>query len=246
VGSPRQVPQQAQVTLNQPSAPPRPTWWGRSPSGGRRRASGVALFGACLLALAAILAGCGNATNPTAPAGSGAAPGALDSGGAAARLAAVLSQLASGYSFDTTVTVGGQVATEAKGRWVGGASEFTVTTSGAAITNRSLPPRSWVLQAGAGWVEVNGTVPTGNPLDALKAPGSTTVVAQTSDMLELLATYPPAVLGLSGSNAVDVNLVLASDGSLKATYSAAAGGATSATTITPDPGQVPIAAPSPS
>ena len=65
-------------------------------------------------------------------------------------------------------------------------------------------------------------------------------------MLELLATYPPAVLGLSGTNAVDVNLVLATDGSLKATYAAATGGATSTTTITPDPGQAPIAAPSPS
>lgn len=198
------------------------------------------------MAAAGILAGCANATNPGAPSGSaGAASGALSADGAAARLATVLGQLAKGYSFDTTVTVGGQVATEAKGRWVGGASEFTVTTSGAAITYRTLPPRSWVLQAGAGWVEVNGAVPSGNPLDAFRTPGSTTVVAQTGDMVELLATYPPAVLGLSGTNAVDVNLVLGSDGSLKATYAAANGGSTSATTITPEPGQAPIAAPSP-
>ena len=62
-------------------------------------------------------------------------------------------------------------------------------------------------------------------------------MAQTSDMLELTASYPAAVVGLDGSSPVAVDLVLASDGSLKATYAASTGNATSATTITPDPGQ---------
>lgn len=247
MGSPQQVAQQAQVALNQSKALLRTTQQGHSPaSGGRRRESGVALFGAYLLVLAGILAGCGNSANPSPPPGSGAGPSGAAAGDGGARLAAVLGQLANGYSFDTTVSVGGQVATEAKGRWVGGGSEFTVTTKGVAITYRSLPPRSWVLQSGAGWVEVNGTVPSGSPLDAFKAPSATAIVAQTADMLELSASYPPAVLGLAGTNAVGVDLVLAGDGSLKATYAAATGDATSATTITPDPSQAPIAAPSPS
>ena len=245
MGSPEQDAQQAQA-LNQSTAPLRTTQRRHSPaSGGRRRESGVALFGACLLALAAILASCGNSTIPTIPAASGSSPSAL-SADAAAQLTAVLNQLAKGYSFDTTVSVGGQVATEAKGRWIGGGSEFTVTTNGVAITYRTLPPRSWVLQSGAGWVEVNGSVPSGNPLDALKAPGQATVVAQTGDMLELTASYPAALLGLAGSNSVAVDLILPNDGSLKATYAAATGDATSSTTITPDPSQDPIVVPSPS
>ncbi len=120
-----------------------------------------------------------------------------------------------------------------------------MTTNGVAITYRTLPPRSWVLQAGTGWVEVNGNVPSGDPLDALKAPTATTVVSQAGGSLELNATYPAAVLGLAGPP-VAVDLVLAGDGSLKATYTASGGTASSATTITPDPGQSPIVAPSPS
>jgi hypothetical protein len=252
VGSPEHLAQQAQVALNH-SLTSVPTRRRSHPGaeGGRRHERGVALFGVSILViLAGLVAACGAPTS-SAPAD---APGtaALPSNGTAmdggARLAAVLGQLANGYSFTTTVSVGGQVATKASGRWVAGGSEFTVTTNGVAITYRSLPPRSWVLQSGAGWVEVNGTVPSGNPLDALKAPTLTTVVAQTTDMVELTASYPAAVLGLAGTNTVAVDLVLASDSSLKATYATTAGSATaatSATTISPDPSQAPIVVPSP-
>lgn len=202
-----------------------------------------------LVILTGLVAACGSPTSsgPADASGTVAQPsnGTTVDGGS--RLATVLGQLANGYSFTTTVSIAGQVATTASGRWVGGASEFTVTTNGVAITYRTLPPRSWVLQSGAGWVEVNGTVPSGNPLDALKAPSQTTVVAQSTDMLELTASYPAAVLGLAGTNTVPVDLVLAADGSLKASYSTTAGTATpakSATTIAPDPSQAPIAVPS--
>lgn len=144
------------------------------------------------------------------------------------------------------MSVGGQVATKAEGHWIGGGSEFTVTTNGVSITYRTLPPRSWVLQAGKGWVEVNGSVPSGSPLDALKSPTQTTLVSQTADTLELSASYPAGVLGLAGNAPVAVDLVLAADGSLSATYTTPTGNATSATTIKPDPSQAPIVAPSPS
>jgi len=257
VGSPEHDPQQAQVALNNAAlkqafapAPARRRGPGVA-SGGRRRASDAALVGVSLLvALAGLLAACGGtgSTAPSAPGTIGAATGSGAADGAS-RLAAVLAQLANGYSFTTTVSIGGQVATQAKGRWVSGGSEFTVTTNGVAITYRSLPPRSWVLQSGTGWVEVNGTVPSGNPLDALKAPSQATVVAQSSDMVELTASYPAAILGLAGTNTVPVDLVLAGDGSLKATYTTPSSGgtsATSATTIAPDPSQAPIVIPSPS
>jgi hypothetical protein len=254
VGSPEHdPPQQAKVALNH-ALTTAPTRRRSHPSanGGRRRERGVALFGvSILLSVAGLLAGCGTPTSsgPSNSSGAIALPTngtTLDGGN---RLAAVLGQLANGYSFTTTVSVGGQVATKASGRWIAGGSEFTVTTNGVAITYRTLPPRSWVLQSGAGWVEVNGTVPSGSPLDALKAPSQTTVVAQSTDMVELTASYPAAVLGLAGTNTVAVDLVLAADGSLKATYATTAGSATaatSATTIAPDPSQAPIVVPSPS
>jgi hypothetical protein len=194
-----------------------------------------------------LIAAC-SPTSPSAP--SGVPPSQLpvvgSAGDASTHLSGALAQLANGYSFVSTVNVGGQVATQAKGRWVSGASEFTVTTNGVSITYRTLPPRSWVLQSGAGWVEVNGNVPSGNPLDALKAPGQIALLSSTSATLELTASYPAAVLGLAGSGSVAVDLVLAPDGSLKASYAATPGNATSTTTITPDPSQDPIAAPSPS
>jgi hypothetical protein len=121
-----------------------------------------------------------------------------------------------------------------------------VTTNGVSITYRTLPPQSWVLQSGAGWVEVNGTVPSGNPLDALKTPGQITLVSETGTSLEATASYPASVLGLAGSGTVAVDLVLAPDGSLKASYASTPDNATSTTTISPDASQAPIAAPSPS
>jgi hypothetical protein len=211
--------------------------------------SGVALFGVgLLLGTAGFLAGCGSPANPSGGtvSGTSALASGAPLGDAAARLAAALGQLASGYSFGSTVSVGGQVATQASGRWIGGGSEFTVSTNGVSITYRTLPPRSWVLQTGAGWVEVNGSVPSGDPLDALKAPGQTTIVAQTNDMIELSASYAAAVLGLAGNGQVAVDLLLSADGSLKATYTAPTGNATSATTIKPDPSQNPIVVPAPS
>jgi hypothetical protein len=250
VGTSDEVGRQAQVALNEQPAQRPPTPLSHDPAnGGRRRERGVALLGVALLVgLSGLIAGCSPTTPTAGPSGvvTSQPPVVGASGDAAARLSAVLGQLAAGYSFTSTVKVGGQVATQAKGRWVSGASEFTVTTNGVSITYRTLPPRSWVLQSGAGWVEVNGNVPSGNPLDALKAPGQIAVLSDTSAMLELTASYPAAVLGLAGSSSVAVDLVLAPDGSLKASYAETAGNATSVTSITPNPSQAPIAAPSPS
>ncbi len=247
MGSSRQAGQQVQVSLNLSSTPPPSARRSRcSGPRGRRRTSGVALVGLGLVCAAAgLTAACAPSTSPSAAPTEVTAAGSPlgDAGGG---LAAALGRLASGYSFTSTVSVGGQVATQATGRWIGGASEFTVTTNAVSITYRTLPPRSWVLQAGKGWVEVNGSVPSGSPLDALKSPNQSSLVKQTSDALELTASYPAAVLGLAGDTPVAVDLVLASDGSLSATYTAPAGSATSVTTIKPDPSQAPIAAPSPS
>lgn len=199
--------------------------------------------------VACLLAACGGSATPapSSPAivasGAAASTAAVDAGAA---LSGAISKLNQGYTFATTVSAGGQVATQASGRWTANTSEFVVTSGGTAITYRTIPPRSWVLQPGQGWAEVNGSVPGGSPLDALKAPTQLSVAGQQGGTLELTATYPAAVLGLAGGASVPVALTIASDGTLTAAYDAPTGGASSKTTISPNPGQGPIAAPSPS
>jgi hypothetical protein len=196
-----------------------------------------------VLALAACQLGAG----PTAPGGGATAGSTAVSGPSAGRLAAAIKGLAVGYTFDTTVSVGGQVATHVFGRAGGGASDFVVESKGVQITYRTIPPRSWVKQAGKDWVAVDSGVPDGDPLAALATPSSVTVIGDDPNALELRADYPPAALGLAGAKPVAVTLTLAPDGSVRATYSVPLGGgkATSVTTLTPAPGQEPIVAPSP-
>ncbi|MGH2513334.1 MAG: hypothetical protein ACRDGQ_11665 [Candidatus Limnocylindrales bacterium] len=161
-------------------------------------------------------------------------------------MATAIAGLNLGYSFKSSVSLGGKVATQASGRWIAGGSEFTISTNGTSITYRSLPPNSWVLQAGQGWVEVDGTIPGGSPLDALATPVQVSLVVGNGPGLDFRAMYPAARLGLAGDGTVPVDIVLASDGSITATYTDPAGSANSTTILRPDPAQLPIAAPSPS
>jgi hypothetical protein len=212
----------------------------------------VRLTGGAVLVCLALTASACQPGGPT-PSGGGSTtgpnPAAAGSPAAAAadRLAAAIAGLAAGYTFDTTVSVGGQVATHAFGRAAGGASDFVVESNGAKITYRTIPPRSWVKQAGKAWVAVDSGVPDGDPLAALSTPSSLTVTGDDPNALELRADYPPAALGLTGTKPVEVTLTLGSDGSVRATYAVplGAGSATSATTLTPAPGQEPVVAPSP-
>jgi hypothetical protein len=208
--------------------------------------------GAVLVCLSLALAAC-QPGGLTTPAGSGsttdASPAPPGSPGAAPanRLAAAIGGLAAGYTFDTTVSVGGQVATHVAGRSADGASDFVVESKGAQITYRTIPPRSWVKQADKAWVAVDSGVPDGDPLAALGTPRTVKLIGDDPNALELRAEYPPAALGLTGTKPVEVTMTLAPDGSVRATYTVplGAGNATSVTTLTPAPGQQPIVAPSP-
>ncbi len=164
---------------------------------------------------------------------------------AASRLAAAFGGLAAGYTFDTTIAVGGKVATHAHGRSVDGSSDFVVESGGASITYRTIPPRSWVKQPGKAWVAVDSGVPDGDPLDALAAPTSIEVLADGPDGLRLRASYPASALGLTTTESVSVTLTVGPDGSLGATYTVptSAGPATSETSLRTEPGQEPIVAP---
>ncbi len=163
------------------------------------------------------------------------------------RLVRALDRLASGYAFESRITVGGKVATVAKGRWLGGASEFDVESNGSSITYRALPPRSWVLEPGKAWVELDAAIGGGDPLDALRRPVAIEVTSEDGGSVELHATYPAAAFGTSGDTTVSVAITLASDGTVSARYTTGSGtGQTASETILrPAPGQEPIGAPPP-
>jgi hypothetical protein len=130
-----------------------------------------------------------------------------------------------------------------------------VTTGGTSITYLTIPPRSWVLETGKPWVEVDGQIPSGDPLDALSRPSSASVISTDSTGTRIAATFSAAALGLDGTKPVSVDLMIAADSSITTRYDtpivAVSGSpvpdpgamATSQTVLTPSAGQDPIVAP---
>ena len=230
---------------------------GRSVPGGRLRQAGRA----ALLCLAALVAACGPsgpATRPpdgspagtTPPATGSARPGA---GGSASpsiapaeRLAGALTALQAGYTFDTTVTVGGQIAARVRGRRLGGASELVIESGGSSVTYRIVPPRSWVLEQGSEWAALEGTVAGGDPLAPLLEPQGLELVATSGETLQVRATYPASALGLPGSDPVAVMMTVAPGDTVTARYATEVNGseAISETVLEPATTQDPIVAPS--
>jgi hypothetical protein len=153
--------------------------------------------------------------------------------------------MGTGYTYDTTLTVGTTVVSHATGRWVDGSGEFVITTGGQSVTYRAIPPKAWVRNPGGSWVEVQGSLPSGNPVDALAKPTGTTVVSDAADSLVLDATYPSSALGLAGTDPVTVRTTLAANGVVTATYTVtiASGSAASTTVLTPAMGLAPVATP---
>ncbi len=225
----------------------------------RHPAGAAMLLAACLLAAAALGAcgpsgpsttraastGSAPASSPAASAGAAAPSGAPGPTAPADRLAAAFAAMAGGYTYTATVTVGPSAVSTATGRSVGGSSEFVLATGGTSVTYRAIPPRAWVQQPGAAWVEVSGQVPPGSPLQALTAPTATTVVSDTPAALEVDAAYPASALGLAGSDTVTVRLSVASGGTITAAFQTEAGGqaAVSTSVFTPGAGLEPIVAP---
>ncbi len=234
---------------------PGPTDDGRPASRRAVRPSGALSVALLLLGLA--IAACGgpggspvSPGSPTASPSSGGSPAAgatLAPGDAAARLQASLAALAPGYRFESTVTVGGAVATTVTGRVLGRASEMVVDAASTTVTYRAVPPKAWARLEGAAWAELDADAPDGDPLDALRDPQAVEVLADDGDGLRVRATYPARALGLAGDDPVAVVLVLPPDGSLRATYTsrAASGTSVSETTFRAAPDQEPISAPIP-
>ena len=154
--------------------------------------------------------------------------------------------MAAGYTYTATITVGTTTVSTAKGRSVGGSSEFVLTSSGKSVSYRAIPPKAWVRQPGGAWVEVSGKVPSGSPIAGLTSPTTATVMSDGADGVVVDASYPPAALGLAGTKPVRVRLAIAGDGSVTATFETAVGTSPAASTsvFAPGSGLAPITAPS--
>lgn len=206
------------------------------------------LGGAALLCLAAILAGCGPLLPPATDSATGSPnPSAsLASKEPALQLTDALGGLRAGYTFDTTLRIGDKDAAHVVGRWYAGANEIAITSGGATVTYRTVPPGAWIQEDTGAWVEAEAPATTGDPLSILLAPMSI-AAADSGSSWQLVATYPAAALGLPGTEPVSVMFAIGDDGTITARYetNSDAGLAVSETTLKPAPAQDPILAPSP-
>ena len=205
----------------------------------RRRPPG----GAALLCLAVILAGCG----PLLPPATGSStPSDQASQAPVLQLTDALGGLRAGYTFDTTLRIGDKDAAHVTGRWYGGSSEIAITSGGATVTYRIVPPGAWIQDDAGVWVEAEAPATSGDPLSLLLAPTSV-ATASVGSGGQLVATYPATALGLPGTEPVSVTFSIGDDGTVTARYETAtdAGLGVSETTLRPAPAQDPILAPSP-
>jgi len=218
--------------------------------------------GAALLCLSFVIGACGAASTAAAPPGATpavAAPtqstgspstqpspaGTLSPKAASERLTGALGVLQAGYTFDTTLTVGGQVAAHVTGRRLGDASELTIESGGVPVTYRIIPPRSWILDDSGEWIEAEGDTPGGDPLAGLLEPSDLEPVATSDGTVKVRATYPATALGLAGPDPVTVTITLGPEGAVSAMYATTVNGseAVSGTVLQPAPDQDPIVAP---
>ena len=199
------------------------------------------LGGAAVLCLATILAGCSPLLPPSAaPIATSSATQSLAPIG---QLTEALSALRVGYTFETMLRVADQDAARLTGRWSAGSSEVAITSGGATVTYRLIPPHAWIQDDTGTWQEAETPAATGDPLVVLLAPLSVTA----DEAGHLVATYAASALGLPGADPVAVTISLGADGTIVARYEAqtVAGLSISETTLKSAPNQDPIVAPSP-
>ncbi len=234
--------------------PPGPVTTVRGRTGGITRRSRRHLFGGAVsLCLAVILTAC----SPTAPSsipatgtpGPSASPRPSPTATVPAgdRLSAALQPLDGGYTFETTVTVGGTPAVHATGRRLGSSSELTVDSGGVSVTYRIIPPKAWLMSESGDWAPATDPGSSADPLAPLLAPTAVTSVAGAAGVDTLEATYPATALGLTGTGSIKVTVAIAGDGSVTVRYETPVGTQTSVseTVFHAAPTQDPIVPPSP-
>lgn len=121
-------------------------------------------------------------------------------------LAGAFAAVQSGYHFVTTATVDGQELVSAEGDRVDQRTRVSVSSDGATVDYVIAPEGAWASVDG-GWQQLEQP-PITDPLAALQAPQSLSVVTVEGDVVTLAATYPPSALSLTGDDPVTVTFVI--------------------------------------
>lgn len=122
----------------------------------------------------------------------------------AALLATALETLGDTYHFGGTVTLDGAPAAIAEGDRVGDGSRFDVTSNGSTVSYVVLPDGTWVRQGDGPWEALQDPPAEVDPIDALAAPDSVTLVSGDAGAAELDVAVQAAALGVSSDTPVVV------------------------------------------
>ncbi|MFZ4718516.1 MAG: hypothetical protein ACOYMR_03765 [Ilumatobacteraceae bacterium] len=171
------------------------------------------------------------------------APGeAID---ATALLQAGLAKLEPGYHFTSVASVNGTPTVTADGDRIGAAGRYEVTTNGALVRYITTGTATYVQPDGGEWDKLGSDAPVSDPVKALAAPASITVVSQDGSAVRLKVSVSAAALGVGTSGEADMEVALTDGAITEIGYTTTVDGnvGSVATTIGPVEDSSPIVAP---
>lgn len=121
-------------------------------------------------------------------------------------LSAAFDEIAGGYHFVTTGTIGDQTVVTAEGDRIGDATRLSVTSNGSSVDYIVAPTGAWA-SVDAEW-EALDQPPITDPVTPLRAPATLEVESVDDSVVVLIGTYPPTALSLTGDAPVPVYFVI--------------------------------------
>lgn len=120
---------------------------------------------------------------------------------------ALFAQLGGAYEFSSITTLGELEALRIEGRRHNGATELSVSSSGALVEYViSESGETWVRQDGDDSWSEDDSLDSGDPLDQLGRPVAVRFVGETPDGLLYSADYEPSALGLPPGDLLSVDV----------------------------------------
>jgi hypothetical protein len=152
---------------------------------------------------------------PPIPESTASAAPAVDG---AAVLQGAVANLAAGYHYRSTVTVGGVPTLEVDGDRVGDGTRLAVVRDGAALQYVITPAGTWVLPDGGEWDQLDTPAATADPITALSAPTAVSVSSESPEVVALVVSVPNAALGLAGDGGADLDVTVTNGALTKVVY----------------------------
>jgi hypothetical protein len=160
-------------------------------------------------------------TASTAPPDAAAPTAPIDG---ATSLQQAVTALGPNYHFSTVVTVNDQPVLAAEGDRVGEGARLMITSNGASVAYIVTPQGSWVLPEEGDWEALETPPATADPLIALAAATTVSVLSANGTQLDLLATVPAVALGLPDGPESEVRVTLDGGALRTVRYDTVAGG----------------------